>query len=88
MAARGFNVAPMEARIYLKGIKYKDKDEAKELGCRWDPKQNCWYCIASDYGKSNMSICVKRWSIPTPFKIIGGRSIPISQMKDYSGMQS
>ena len=33
---------PKDERIYL-NVAYKDKDHAKSLGARWDPKEKKWY---------------------------------------------
>lgn len=43
----------MNVRVYL-SVPYNEKDDAKELGCRWDPGRKKRYCIDSDYGKSNL----------------------------------
>lgn len=57
---RGYNIVPTNVRVYL-NIKWSDKEDAKELGCRWDPEQEKWYCIDSDYGRSNVTKCLKLW---------------------------
>ncbi len=31
-------------KIYIK-VSYDDKDEAKSLGCRWDPEKKSWYYL-------------------------------------------
>ena len=78
-----FNVhePPMNVRVYF-SIPYKDKEDAKELGCRWDPDRKQWYCIDSDYGKSNISKCLKIWDEPEPYKIINDKKIFISQISN------
>ena len=35
-------IAPPEHRIWL-NVPYADKDQAKSLGCRWDPERKRWY---------------------------------------------
>jgi hypothetical protein len=32
----------IQFKVYLK-VKYTDKNEAKKLGCRWDPEDKEWY---------------------------------------------
>lgn len=53
------NVVQMNVRVYL-NVPYRDKEEAKTL-CRWNPEENKWYCIDSNYGKSNVSRCIALW---------------------------
>jgi hypothetical protein len=72
---------PMNVRVYL-SIPFIDKDEAKELGCRWDTTRKKWYCIDSDYGKSNISKCIQIWDNPEPYKIINGNVILLSDIPD------
>lgn len=69
----------MNVRVYFH-IPYNEKDDAKALGCRWDPEIKKWYCIDSDYGKSNISKCVKRWDVPEPYKIINGSKLLLSEI--------
>jgi len=70
---------PMNVRVYLY-VPFDDKDYAKELGCRWDSKLKKWYCIDSDYGKSNVSMCIQIWNTPEPYKIINGQIILLSKI--------
>ena len=69
----------MNIRVYLH-VPYEDKETAKEFGCRWDPIRKQWYCIDSDYGKSNVSKCVQIWSHPEPYKIINNEIIFLSNI--------
>jgi hypothetical protein len=46
---------PIEERIYL-NVPFTEKNEAKEMGCRWDPDRKKWYC-----GSINIVECVSRW---------------------------
>jgi len=41
-----------------------------------------WYCIDSDKGKSNISLCIKEWNKPEPFKIINGKLWDLSEIPD------
>ena len=76
------NLEPqMNVRVYL-SVPYNEKDDAKQLGCRWDPSRKKWYCIDSDYGKSNVSKCIKIWDKPEPYKIIDDESIPLSMIPE------
>lgn len=56
----GYNDIPINRRIYL-DVTYEEKDEAKELGARWDPDYRSWYCIESVYSQDNVSKCIERW---------------------------
>lgn len=69
----------MNVRVYL-NIPFGDKDYAKELGCRWDPNRKKWYCIDSDYGKSNVSKCIQIWDNPEPYKIIDDHILKLSDI--------
>ena len=71
----------MNIRVYL-SIPYCDKDNAKELGCKWDMSRKKWYCIDSDKGKSNVSICIKNWNNPEPYKIINDNIVLLSEIAD------
>ena len=71
----------MNVRVYL-SIPFKDKDKAKELGCRWDAIRKKWYCIDSDHGKSNISKCIQIWNNPKPYKIINGDIRLLSDIND------
>lgn len=73
------NEPQMNIRVYLY-IPFSDKDKAKELGCRWDASRKKWYCIDSDYGKSNVTKCIQIWNNPKPYKIINGNDIPLSEI--------
>jgi hypothetical protein len=42
---------------------YVEKEMAKELGCWRNPEQKMWYCIDSNYGKSNVDGCVLKVGI-------------------------
>ena len=44
--------------IYL-GVPFGDKEEAKKLGAKWDPKKKKWYTTASNPGKQEL---LKRWA--------------------------
>jgi len=68
---------PMNSRVYLH-IPYKEKETAKEFGCRWDPIRKQWYCIDDD--KNNVSKCVKVWNYPEPYKIINNEIIFLSNI--------
>lgn len=72
---------PMNVRVYLY-IPFRDKDEAKEFGCRWDMSRKKWYCIDSDYGKSNVSKCIQIWDNPEPYKLINGNVVLLSNIPD------
>jgi hypothetical protein len=71
----------MNVRVNL-SIPFNKKEKAKELGCRWDPLRKKWYCIDSNYGKSNVSECIEIWSNPEPYKIIDGCIVPLSNIPD------
>jgi hypothetical protein len=71
----------MNVRVYL-SVAFCDKNEAKELGCRWDTNRKKWYCIDSDYGKSNVSKCIKIWNDPEPYKIINDEIILLSLISE------
>lgn len=73
------NEIPIQVKVYL-NIPYKDKEYAKELGCKWDPEEKKWYSIDSDRGKSNISEVLKIWDNPEPYKILDGKKIPISNL--------
>ena len=73
----------MNVRVYL-SIPFADKDDAKELGCRWDASRKKWYCIDSDYGKSNVSECIQIWDNPEPYKIIDGNVVLLSEIPDIN----
>lgn len=73
----------MNVRVYL-NIPFKDKDNAKDLGCKWDVDRKKWYCIDSDYGKSNMSKCIQIWDNPEPYKIINGTKILLSNISTHN----
>ena len=66
----------MNIRVYL-SIPYCDKDNAKELGCKW-------YCIDSDKGKSNVSICIQKWDYPEPYKIVNDNIVLLSEIADIN----
>ena len=38
---------------YIK-IPYKNKDQAKKLGCRWDPNLKSWYYLSNNKNKDNI----------------------------------
>lgn len=80
---RRYNIVPMHVRVYL-FIPYSDKEYAKTLGCRWDPERKNWYCIDSDYGKSNVTKCLETWPNPEPYKVINGTCIPISDISSVN----
>lgn len=69
----------MNIRVYL-SVPFSDKNKAKELGCRWDPNKKKWYCLDSDYGKSNVSKCIEIWDNPEPYKIIDDNIILLSSI--------
>ena len=71
----------MNIRIYLH-VPYDEKDEAKELGCIWDPDRRKWYCKDSDKGKSNVSKCIEYWNEPEPYKIINDEIILLSNIPE------
>jgi len=73
----------MNVRVYL-SIPFSEKDDAKELGCRWDASRKKWYCIDSDYGKSNVTKCVQLWADPAPYKIINGTTVPLSDILEHN----
>jgi|TARA_B110000444_G_scaffold259749_1_gene304495 hypothetical protein len=73
----------MNVRVYL-SVPFCDKDEAKYLGCRWDSNFKKWFCIDSDYGKSNVSKCIERWNNPEPYKIIDGKKISLYMISKYN----
>lgn len=72
---------PLNARVYLH-VPYSEKDDAKKLGCRWDPDRKKWYCIDSDYGKSNVTLCINRWNNPPPYKIINKNHVLLLHISD------
>ena len=47
-------------RTYL-CVSYKDKDKAKGLGARWDPRQRKWYCPADASEAQREQLCA-RWA--------------------------
>src|SRR3989304_3597434 len=69
----------MNVRVYLH-VPFDDKEQAKELGCHFDWDRKKWYCIDSDYGKSNVSQCIEIWDEPEPYKIINGIEYPLSEI--------
>lgn len=69
----------INTRVYL-NVPYNERNNAKELGCRWDSNLKKWYCIDSDYGKSNVSKCIEIWNQPEPYKIINGIPTKISNI--------
>jgi hypothetical protein len=73
-----FNV-PENIRVYLH-VPYEDKEDAKSLGCRWDPEKKKWYCIDNDHGKSNITECLKRRPDPAPYKLINGEKVVVSSI--------
>lgn len=73
------NEVPMNIRVYL-SIPFKDKEYAKELGCKWDSDKKKWYCIDSDHGKSKISEVIKIWNKPEPYKIIDDKIILLSSL--------
>jgi hypothetical protein len=74
---------PMNVRVYLY-VPFRDKDEAKELGCRWDMSRKKWYCIDSDYGNSNVSKCIQIWDNTEPYKLINGNVVLLSNIPDIN----
>ena len=38
-------------KIYI-NVSYDDKDEAKELGCKWDPNKKSWYYTENNSSKN------------------------------------
>lgn len=81
------NYVKMNVRVYL-DIPFDEKYEAKELGCRWDPERKSWYCIDSDYGKSNVTKCVEYWGSKA-YKIINGSKIKLDDIpKEKRGFTS
>jgi hypothetical protein len=77
------NKVPMNIRVYFH-IPFKDKEIAKNLGCRWDPERRKWYCIDSNYGKSNIDECCEIWNFPEPYKIINDVNIKLSDIPDQN----
>ena len=73
----------MNIRVYL-SVSFSDKNKAKELGCRWDPNKKKWYCLDSDYGKSNVSKCIEIWDNPEPYKIIDDNIILLSSISAHN----
>ena len=69
----------MNVRVYL-NIPFNDKDNAKDMGCKWDMDRKKWYCIDSDYGKSNVSKYIQTWDNTEPYKIINGTKILLSNI--------
>ena len=67
------NTVQMNVRIYL-DVPFYSKESAKELGCRWDPELKKWYCIDSDYGKSNVTQCLELWG-SNAYKLINNRKM-------------
>lgn len=66
---RGYNYI-MDNRVYL-NVPYDDKEEAKELGCRWDPDAKKWYYIDNYWAHSSAMIeCDDRWGDKPRRKII------------------
>lgn len=74
------NTVQMNVRVYL-DVPFCDKDEAKELGCRWDPDIKKWYCIDSDYGKSNITQCLELWG-SNAFKLINDRVVYVRDIPE------
>lgn len=56
MKSHGVKVIEDE-KVYLK-VPFHEKDDAKDLGCRWDSSVKLWYCK-----RSNLDV-VKRWLPP------------------------
>lgn len=71
--------ALMNVRVYLY-IPRRDKEEAEKLGCKWDTSRKKWYCIDSDKGDNNISICIQLWVKHEPYKIINGYVMLLSDI--------
>lgn len=67
------NNVPINVRVYL-DVPFKDKNKAKEYGCKWDSDNKKWYCIDSDKGKSNITKCVEHWGSKA-YKMINSQKI-------------
>lgn len=65
-------------RIYL-NVPFKDKEEAKELNCRWDLEIKSWYCVDNDY--NDVEECITRWGRKT-YKIINGKKKSLMNIDD------
>jgi ribonuclease HI len=52
-----------ESRIYL-SVPFAEKNEAKQLGARWDPKRKKWYIDSTP--SANRTIVLERWTDNTP----------------------
>ena len=76
------NEVRMNVRVYL-SVPYSEKEEAKALGCRWDSDRKKWYCIDSNYGKSNISDCLELWG-EDAYKIINGETIMIDEIHPHN----
>jgi len=72
----------MNVRVYL-SIPNRDKYEAIKLGCILDTNRKKWYCIDSDKGTNNISICIQIWCKRRPYKIINGN---VMLLKDIPSM--
>ena len=66
-------------RVYL-NVPYDEKEEAKSLGCLWDPERRSWYVRDSDHGKSQVSRCLTKYCKTAPYKLIDGRKVLIKNV--------
>ncbi len=41
----------MKYKVTFIDVPYVDKDDVKELGCRWCPEKHCWYYIHENENK-------------------------------------
>jgi hypothetical protein len=48
-------------RVYFK-VPFSEKEEAKSLGCNWDPDKKLWYCINLDFDRYRITECKEKWS--------------------------
>ena len=72
------NTIQMNVRVYL-NIPFWDKEDAKLLGCKWDPEIKKWFCIDSDRGRSHVTKCLELWG-KNAYKIIDDEKILIENI--------
>ncbi len=63
----------MSERIYL-DVPYSSREDAKSLGCRWDPVKRKWYCFSDS---KNIETVKKKYCAATPILYIRGEDRPV-----------
>ncbi len=82
----GWQEVDLAQRVYFH-IPFEEKEDAKKMGCRWDPDRKKWYSVDSDEGRSKVTQCITRWSNPTPYKFINGAKVLITDIPGLVGHQ-